>query len=128
MKNYFNYAIIYLPKRIDGGMNMVEIKSAESVARETLKKVLENEITLVNIAIEKAKENVKTQAYLNQKLSGTTIELLESAGYTVNGNSDDADIVIEWEYAYNRISGNRDIVNELLEELEMKIEASDEDL
>lgn len=107
---------------------MVEIKSAESVARETLKKVLENEITLVNIAIEKAKENVKTQAYLNQKLSGTTIELLESAGYTVNGNSDDADIVIEWEYAYNRISGNRDIVNELLEELEMKIEASDEDL
>lgn len=128
MKKYFNYAIIYLPKRIDGGMNMVEIKSAESVARETLKKVLENEITLVNIAIEKAKENVKTQAYLNQKLSGTTIELLESAGYTVNGNSDDADIVIEWEYAYNRISGNRDIVNELLEELEMKIEASDEDL
>lgn len=107
---------------------MVEIKSAESVARETLKKVLENEITLVNIAIEKAKENVKTQAYLNQKLSGTTIALLESAGYTVNGNSDDADIVIEWEYAYNRISGNRDIVNELLEELEMKIEASDEDL
>lgn len=119
---------MYLPKRIDGGINMIEIRSAESIARETLKAVLYNEISLVNEAIDKAKKGAKKEVYLNQKISCATTNLLEEAGYTVDDDSDDAEIVITWEGVYNKMSEDKKMIKEIMEELEIKIEASDENL
>lgn len=107
---------------------MVEIKSAESVARETLKSVLANEVSLVNERIDKAKEDAKKRAYLNQKISCATKYLLEEAGYMVDDDSDDAETIISWEHTYDRMSGDQTAIREIIGELGIKVEASDEDL
>lgn len=98
---------------------MVEIMSADSVARETIRKILEREVPLANEAIQCARGNGERTAYVRQKLSAGTIMLLEKAGYYVDYDS--ASTEISWEGRYNELIENAKLIEELANELNVRI-------
>lgn len=99
---------------------MVEIMSAESVARETLKMVLENEIPLVNKAIEKAKEDGLRTTFVKRNLSAATKRLLKKAGYYVDDDITNS-TEISWEAQYNNLITNDKFIEKVAEEIDIRI-------
>lgn len=98
---------------------MVEIMSAESVTRETIRKVLEREIPIANEAIQDSREKGLRTAYVKQRLSTATIRLLEKAGYYVD--SEPTCTEISWEARYNQLIDDEDFIEQLASELNVKI-------
>lgn len=99
---------------------MVEIMSAESVARETLKFVLEKEIPLVNEAIENAKGNGLRVTFVKQNFSEATKRLLKKAGYYVDDDNRN-NTQISWEAQYNNLTTNDKFIEKVAEEIDIKI-------
>lgn len=103
---------------------MVEIQSADAVSRDTIRKSLENEILMANEAIQAAKENERTEAFVYQRLSAGTVMLFEKAGYNVCYDSNSTEI--SWEYCYNELMDNKQFIEEVANELNIRIIGYDE--
>lgn len=102
---------------------MVEIMTAESVARETIKNVLETEIPKVNDAIQTAKKKGSKSCYIKNGISVATVKLLEKAGYCVETEYDSADI--SWEGIYNTLMNSDEFLEDISKELNVRIVDAD---
>lgn len=71
---------------------MVELKTAEEAARETVKKRLADEITKINARIARAIEEGKSYTSTGFKPYAETLQLLENAGYTLDIYTGSVDI------------------------------------
>ncbi len=98
---------------------MIEIMTAESVARETIKNVLEIEIPKVNETILAAKKRGQRNCYLKIRISGATEKLLKKAGYIAQSDSDGTEI--SWEGVYNKLMNNDEFIEEVSRELNVRI-------
>ncbi len=98
---------------------MIEIMTAESVARETIKNVLETEIPKVNDAILSARKKGMKFCFLKIGISEGTAKLLEKAGYYVQIDGDSTEI--SWEGVFNRLMADDDFVKNISKELDVRI-------
>lgn len=98
---------------------MIEIISAEKVARETVKSVIEEEISMVNEAISNAKGVREKHCHIYEGISRATEMLLEDAGYDVERNVYETDIDLESQY--NEFIEDYDKVKEIADEIGIKV-------
>lgn len=98
---------------------MIEIMTAQSVARETIKNVLETEIPKVNDAILAARKKCMKTCFLKIGISAATAKLLEKAGYYVETDSDSTEI--SWEGVYHRMMEDEALMEEFSKELNVRI-------
>lgn len=98
---------------------MIEIMTAEVIARETLKNTLETEIPIVNGHIQAAKEKGNKCCFIDREFSIATRRMLEKAGY--EAETDRCSTSISWEGVYNRLMDNEELVEELYNEIGIKI-------
>lgn len=98
---------------------MIEIMTAESVARETIKNTLAIEIPKVNKAIEDAKKLSQRSCYIKERLSNGTIGILKKAGYDVDLDCNCTEI--SWENVYMKLMNNEKFIEEISQELNLKI-------
>ena len=98
---------------------MVEIMTAESIARDSIKNTLALEIPLVNENIETAKKNGRRSCYFEKRISNGTVRILEKAGYEVDFDSISTDI--SWEGIYNNLMNSEKSITEISQELNLRI-------
>lgn len=98
---------------------MIEIMTAEAIARETLKNTLAEEIPIVNERIRVAKENGTKICYADQEFSRATRRMLVKAGYEVE--SERGSTSISWEGVYNKLMDDEEMVEEIYNEIGIKI-------
>ncbi len=102
---------------------MIEIMTAESVARETIKNVLETEIPKVNDAIAAARKKCMRFCFLKMGISEGTAKLLRKAGYAVETDGDSTEI--SWEGVFRRMMEDEALMEEISRELNVKIVEAD---
>lgn len=100
---------------------MVEIMSAELVARESIKNILALEIPLVNKSILDAKSSGRTSCFIKERISNGTIRILENAGYDVETDYSNDTVEISWAIVYNNLMNSEEFIEEISQELNLKV-------
>lgn len=98
---------------------MIEIMTAESIARETIKNVLGMEIPKVNEAIISARKKGMKSCFLKVGISEGTAKLLKKAGYCVETDGDSTEI--SWEGLFYKLMSDDNFVEEVSKELDVRI-------